>query len=73
MQETGELDLIDLGHMAARLGKRAIAQKQWMAKIGERAQAAPEKPEKVEKVPRKAGLSGEAVQTIRREILGVAG
>ena len=69
MQEAGELDLIDLGHMAARLGKRAIAQKQWMAKIGERAQAAAEK---VEKVARKGGLTDEAVQTIRREILGVA-
>ena len=69
MLETGELALIDLGHMAARLGKTSIPQKQWMAKIGERAQAAVEK---VEKVARKAGLSHEAVQTIRREILGIS-
>ena len=40
-----------------------------MAKIGERAQAAPEK---VETVARKAGLTDEAVEVIRREILGVA-
>jgi len=39
-QETGELDLIELGHMAARPGKRAIAQKRWMERIAERAQAA---------------------------------
>ncbi len=53
-----------------RGGKTAIAQKQWMAKVRERADAAAEK---VEKVARRGGLSGEAVETIRREILGVAG
>ena len=69
MQETGNLDLIDLGHMAARLGKRAIAQKKLKAKISERSQGAAGK---VEKVACKPGLTDEAVQTIKKEILGVA-
>ncbi len=62
------MTLADLGHMVARLGKTAIAQKQWMAKVREKAEAAAAN---VEMVARKNGISGEAVETIRREILGV--
>ncbi|MCH7477205.1 MAG: hypothetical protein IIA14_03775 [SAR324 cluster bacterium] len=41
------MDLIDLGHMATHLGKRAIAEMQLLAKISKRAQAAAEKEEKL--------------------------
>ena len=58
-----------LAKAIADLGRASVLQKQWMAKIAERTQAAAEQ---AVTVARKGGLSELAVEEIRAKILGVA-
>ena len=67
--EGGQIDLPKVARAVAELGRASVIQKKWQAEYREKAEAAARK---VEKIARKGGLSTEAVQAIRREILGVA-
>jgi hypothetical protein len=53
----------------ADLGRASVQQKQWMAKVAERAKGTAAE---VAQVARKGGLSETAVEEIRERILGVA-
>ena len=61
--------LKEVGLMVARLSNATVKQKQWAAEV--RAKAATVA-DAVESVGKKGGLSAEALDTIRREILGIA-
>lgn len=56
-------------HAMADLARASLKQKEWANKVRERAEAAAAA---VEKITRKGGLSAEAANEIRREILGIA-
>jgi hypothetical protein len=58
-----------LAKAIADLGRASVQQKQWMAKVAERAR---DTAAEVAEVARKSGLSDLAVEDIRRRILGVA-
>ena len=61
--------LTNIGHMVSSLTKSSVAVKKYAAEVKTRTiQAA----EAVEKVAKKGGLSEEAVQVIRSQILGIA-
>ena len=53
----------------AELSRATVGQKKWLAEVREKARDAAEA---VTQVAKKGGLSAEAVDTIRREILGIA-
>lgn len=59
----------DIGLMVARLSNATVKQKQWQAEVREKASAAADA---VEAIAKKGGLSAEALETIRRGILGIA-
>lgn len=59
----------DIGLMVARLSNATVKQKQWLAEVREKASAAADA---VEAIGKKGGLSAEALDTIRRGILGIA-
>lgn len=56
-------------HAMADLARASLKQKEWAGQVQERAKAAAAA---VEKITRKGGLSAEAANEIRREILGIA-
>lgn len=66
----GDVSLVDLGHMQARLGKTAVAQKKWQAEVRQRAAQAAD--EAYDELTTQHGLSDEAAADIRKKILGVA-
>jgi hypothetical protein len=59
----------EVGLMVARLSNATVKQKQWAAEVRAKAAAAADS---VEKIAKKGGLSKEALDTIRRDILGIA-
>jgi hypothetical protein len=59
----------DIGLMVARLSNATVKQKQWQAEVREKAIAAADA---VEAIAKKGGLSAEALDTIRKGILGIA-
>lgn len=63
------IKLTSLGKMISELSRASTTVKKYMAEVKTRALAAAEK---VEAVVRKGGLTPDAVQTIRREILGIS-
>lgn len=63
------VNIVSLGRMVAHLTQASIAHKRWLMEFSDKARGAAEA---VERVARKGGLSQEAVQTIRSEILGIA-
>ena len=56
-------------HAMADLARASLKQKEWAGQVRERTEAAAAA---VEKITRKGGLSAEAANEIRREILGIA-
>jgi len=70
MASEGKLDLPKVAKAVAELGRASVVQLKWKAEFKERAESAAAK---VEKIIRKGGLSAEARDEIRREILGMAG
>lgn len=69
MSEGGEFDLPKVARAVADLGRATVTQKKWQAEVRDKARDAAEA---VTQVAKKGGLSAEAVDTIRREILGIA-
>ncbi len=59
----------DIGLMVARLSNATVKQKQWQAEVREKASVAADA---VEAIAKKGGLSKAALDTIRRDILGIA-
>lgn len=59
----------EIGLMVARLSNATVKQKQWATVVREKAANAADT---VEKIARKGGLSHEALELIKREILGIA-
>lgn len=59
----------EIGMMVARLSNATVKQKQWAEQVRTKANVAAAS---VEAVAKKGGLSAEALDTIRREILGIA-
>lgn len=59
----------DIGLMVARLSNATVKQKQWLAEVREKASAAADA---VEAIAKKGGLSADALDTIRKGILGIA-
>lgn len=70
MEESGALDLIDLGHMAAKLGQTSVQQKKWQVQAREqitRKFAALEK----EAAGGKGGLDMATLKRVREEVYGI--
>jgi len=67
--EKGGMDLPKVARAVAELGRATVTQKRWQTEVRGKAKAAADA---VEKVAKKGGLTPEAVDTIRREILGIA-
>jgi hypothetical protein len=63
------INLAAVGKMVADLNKASVAQKQWAAKVREKADAAAEE---VTKIAKSGGLSDEAAALIREKVLGIA-
>ncbi|MFA7269874.1 MAG: DUF3486 family protein [Sterolibacterium sp.] len=59
----------DIGLMVARLSNATVKQKQWLAEVREKASAAADA---VEAIGKKGGLSEDALDMIRKNILGIA-
>lgn len=59
----------EIGLMVARLSNATVKQKQWAEQVRAKANAAAAS---VEAIAKKGGLSAEALDTIRRDILGIA-
>lgn len=59
----------EIGLMVARLSNATVKQKQWAAEVRDKASAAAGV---VEKIAKKGGLSADALEVIKREILGIA-
>lgn len=75
LMDMGEIDpaKINLGSIAksiAELGRASVTQKKWQAEVRARVAAVADR---ATEVARKGGLSASAVDTIRREILGIPG
>lgn len=64
------LNIASAAKAIAELSRATVGQKKWLAEVREKARTAAEA---VTQVAKKGGLSAEAVDTIRREILGIAG
>jgi hypothetical protein len=58
----------DLSLAISRLSRAGVNQKKWMTEVRTKAKAVAES---VEKTTKKAGLSADAIATIKREILGI--
>ncbi|MBF0546213.1 MAG: DUF3486 family protein [Candidatus Riflebacteria bacterium] len=69
MEEPGEINFADLGHMISTLSRSSIKVKQYMAEVKSKTEQAAKVV--IEKVS-KGGLSAETIATIEREILGIA-
>lgn len=63
------LNIASAAKAIADLSRATVGQKKWLAEVREKARDAAET---VTQVAKKGGLSAEAVDTIRREILGIA-
>lgn len=61
--------LKEVGLMVARLSNATVKQKQWAAEVRDKASTAADT---VEKIAKKGGLSADALEIIKREILGIA-
>ena len=61
--------LKEIGLMVARLSNATVKQKQWAAEVRDKASTAADA---VEKIAKKGGLSADALEIIKREILGIA-
>lgn len=61
--------LKEVGLMVARLSNATVKQKQWAAEVRDKASTAADA---VEKIAKKGGLSVDALEIIKREILGIA-
>ena len=61
--------LKEVGLMVARLSNATVKQKQWAAEVRDKASTAADA---VEKIAKKGGLSADALEIIKREILGIA-
>ena len=59
----------EIGLMVARLSNATVKQKQWAAEVREKAESVAES---VAAIGRKGGLSADALDMIRRDILGIA-
>jgi hypothetical protein len=71
--ESGDIKpgvLAKIGHVVADLGRSSVAQKKLMAQLKGKATATAEK---VAAAAKSGGLSAEAVEAIRRDILGIVG
>lgn len=66
--DPAKIKLTALGDMVANLSRSSVTVKKYMADTKKRAAAAAEK---VESLVKKSGLTPDAVQAIRREILGI--
>ena len=69
MASEGKLDLPKVAKAVAELGRASVVQLKWKAEFRDRAEAAAAK---VDKITTKGGLSAQARDEIRREILGMA-
>ena len=69
MSEEGEFDLPKGARAVADLGRATVNQKKWQAEVKDKTRAAADA---VTNVAKKGGLTAEAVDMIRREILGIA-
>ena len=67
--DPAKVNLSGLTRSIAELSRSSIQVKKYAADVKAAAQIAADK---VEKIARKGGLSSDAVQTIRKEILGIA-
>jgi imidazolonepropionase-like amidohydrolase len=65
----GKFDPAKIARAVAELGRASVVQKKWQTEVRARAEAAAAN---VEKIAKKGGLSGESVEALRREILGIA-
>lgn len=63
------LNIASAAKAVAELARATVSQKKWQAEVRTKAQAAADS---VTQVAKKGGLTAEAVDTIRREILGIA-
>jgi len=64
-----KIKLADIGHMVAIVNRTSISQKKYTAEVRAKAKKAAEV---IEKVVKKGGLTDEAVQLIRSQVLGIA-
>lgn len=64
-----DVNISSLTKSIAQLGRTSIAQKKWMAEVREKSKLAADVATRIAK---KGGLSPTAIETIRREILGIA-
>ncbi len=69
LAEGGNFDLPKVARAVAELGKAAVVQKKWQAEVRSRLEDAAKK---VEQIAKKGGMSSDVINTIRKEILGVA-
>lgn len=68
--DPAKVDLAKLARAVAELGKASVAQKRWQVEA--RKQALQDAASAAERVAKKTGLSAEAADELRREILGIA-
>lgn len=69
MAEGGDFDLPKIARAVAELGKASVVQKKWQAEVRAKLEDAAQK---VELIAKKGGMSSDVINTIRKEILGVA-
>lgn len=69
MAKEGKFDLPKVARAVADLGRATVTQKKWQTEVRDKTRAAADA---VTQVAKKGGLTAEAVDTIRREILGIA-
>ncbi|KHA57139.1 phage terminase, small subunit [Aeromonas hydrophila] len=69
LAEGGEFDLPKVARAVAELGKASVVQKKWQAEVRAKLEDAAQK---VEQIAKKGGMSSDVINTIRKEILGVA-
>ncbi|MGN5220494.1 DUF3486 family protein [Aeromonas veronii] len=69
MAEGGDFDLPKIARAVAELGKASVVQKKWQAEVRTKLEDAAQK---VEQIAKKGGMSSDVINTIRKEILGVA-
>ncbi|MGL5306169.1 MAG: DUF3486 family protein [Aeromonas veronii] len=69
MAEEGNFDLPKIARAVAELGKASVVQKKWQAEVRAKLEDAAQK---VEQIAKKGGMSSDVINTIRKEILGVA-
>ena len=70
LQKNDDEIIPKMGVMVARLSRASVVQKKWQAEVRKKAQEAARK---VSKELKKRGLSQEAAEAIKKDILGIAG